>query len=73
MSKRREPIDQLIDQLIEQSSLGTPDARAARASVPRAVARRIVRASTAVNLSATRRRSVTGRYVGKTGNIRREG
>jgi hypothetical protein len=40
-NKRREPITRLI----EQSSLGTPDARAARASVPRAVAQRIVAAS----------------------------
>jgi hypothetical protein len=69
MSERHEPIDRLI----EQSSLGTPDARAARASVPRAVARRIVAASTTANLSTARRNAVTGRYVIRTRNVRREG
>lgn len=55
MNERHETINQLI----ERSSLGTPDARAARASVSRTVARRIVAAS-ATNSATFRRDVITG-------------
>lgn len=60
-----------INQLIERSSLGTPDARAARASVPRTVARRLVVAST-TNTSTLRRAVVTGRWVRTPTNTSRK-
>lgn len=67
MNKRHETINQLI----ERSSLGTPDARAARASVSRTVARRIVAAST--NNSATFRRDVITGTWSRTTRKRTEG
>ena len=69
MNERRESINELI----EQSSLGTPDARAARATVSRAVARRIVAASTNTNLASTYRSAVTARWVSKKRQRRTEG
>lgn len=55
-----------INQLIERSSLGTPHARAARASVPRTVAQRLVVAST--NASYVRRDALGQHRPGKPEN-----
>jgi hypothetical protein len=57
MTERHEAIDDLI----ERSSLGTPDARLARATVSRAVAQRIVATST-TDTAALRRSVVTGSW-----------
>jgi len=61
-----------IEHLVERSSLGDPDARRARAQVPDATARALLRKVTATQASSVRtmratRSAITGKFLDRRG------